>query len=155
MTVRDYGPVYAFWLFAYERFNGILGSYHTNSHNISVQLTRRFLDSKDYSPSKWPAEFVSEFFPLLEHFQYQQGSLSQTSLEMAMSSTEEFITPLHPVYECVWNREDLSRLENMVKVMHNSNEVEVTVVMVTKRAKAVVQNGFILPGAAVSWPVSV
>lgn len=24
--VKDFGPVYAFWLFAYERFNGIMGS---------------------------------------------------------------------------------------------------------------------------------
>ncbi len=50
--VRDYGP---FWLFAYERFNGKLGSYHTNNRNISVQLTR-------------PAEFRSDFLPLIEHF---------------------------------------------------------------------------------------
>jgi len=24
---RDYGPTYAYWLFAYERMNGILGKY--------------------------------------------------------------------------------------------------------------------------------
>lgn len=26
--IRDYGPVYAFWLFSFERLNGVLGSYH-------------------------------------------------------------------------------------------------------------------------------
>ena len=52
--IKDYGPVYSFWLFAFERLNGILGSYHTNSRNISLQLMRRFLDSKKYAPCNWP-----------------------------------------------------------------------------------------------------
>ena len=40
--IQDYGPVYSFWLFPFERLNGILGSYHTNHHIISVQLMTRF-----------------------------------------------------------------------------------------------------------------
>ncbi len=44
--IKDYGPVYSFWLFSFERMNGILGSYHTNSRNISIQLMRRFLENK-------------------------------------------------------------------------------------------------------------
>ena len=35
--IKDFGPVYSFWLFPYERLNDILGSYHSNSHNISAQ----------------------------------------------------------------------------------------------------------------------
>ena len=51
--IEDYGPVYFFWCFSFECLNAILGSYHTNSHNISVQLTRRFLESKLYAPENW------------------------------------------------------------------------------------------------------
>ncbi len=29
--INDYGPVYSFWLFSFERLNGVLGSYHTNN----------------------------------------------------------------------------------------------------------------------------
>ena len=43
-----HGPVYSFWCFAFERMNGMLGSYHVNNHHISIQLTRRFLNSKLY-----------------------------------------------------------------------------------------------------------
>ena len=32
--IRDYGPLYSFWCFSFERYNGILGSYHKNNHNI-------------------------------------------------------------------------------------------------------------------------
>ena len=34
--IYDYGPVYSFWLFAFEHLNGVLGSYNTNCHHISV-----------------------------------------------------------------------------------------------------------------------
>lgn len=43
--ILDFGPIYSFWLFPYERLNGILGSYHTNCHDISLQLMRRFTSS--------------------------------------------------------------------------------------------------------------
>ena len=41
--IFDYGPVYSFWLFSFERENGILGSYKTNKKNIEVQLMKRCL----------------------------------------------------------------------------------------------------------------
>ena len=66
--ILDYGPVYSFWCFAFERMNGILGSYHTNNDNISVQLTRHFLDSKIYAVFNWPTDFAAEYLPILEKF---------------------------------------------------------------------------------------
>ena len=62
--IKDYGPIYSFWCFAFERMNGILGSYHVNNHHISIQFTRKFLNSKTYSPINWPSEYVDEYFPL-------------------------------------------------------------------------------------------
>lgn len=41
--VRDYGPMSSFWLFAFERFNGILGNEPTNNRSIEIQLMTRFL----------------------------------------------------------------------------------------------------------------
>ena len=50
----DYGPVYSFWLFSFERYNGLLGSLPTNRRNIELQFMKRFVrDSiiitKDFS----------------------------------------------------------------------------------------------------------
>ena len=42
--ILDYGPVYSFWLYSFERYNGILGSYHTNQKSIEIQVMRKFLD---------------------------------------------------------------------------------------------------------------
>jgi len=37
--VRDYGPVYSFWCFSFERYNGILGAYPKGSQNIGICYT--------------------------------------------------------------------------------------------------------------------
>lgn len=41
--LEDYGPVYGFWLFSYERYNGILEHQPTSNHCIEIQIMRRFL----------------------------------------------------------------------------------------------------------------
>ena len=42
----DYGPPHAFWLFAFEQYNGILGSYSTNKKAIEEQLMRKFCQNQ-------------------------------------------------------------------------------------------------------------
>ncbi|SMN01766.1 hypothetical protein SPONN_25 [uncultured Candidatus Thioglobus sp.] len=42
----DYGPSSSFWLFAFERLNGILGSVCTNHQAIEVQLMRKFISNQ-------------------------------------------------------------------------------------------------------------
>ena len=41
--VRDYGPLHSFWLFSFERYNGLLGKQPTNNRAIECQLMNRFL----------------------------------------------------------------------------------------------------------------
>ena len=41
---KVYGPCYGFWLFSFERYNGMLGKYHTNQLSIEIQLMRRFIE---------------------------------------------------------------------------------------------------------------
>lgn len=84
--IKDYGPVYSFWCFAFERMNGILSSFHVNDHHISIQLTQRFLNSKKYAPINWPAEYLDEYFPFLNHFSYNKGSLLQENIESEITS---------------------------------------------------------------------
>ena len=38
----DYGPAHKFWLFSFERYNGILGKKPINNHAIESQLMNRF-----------------------------------------------------------------------------------------------------------------
>ena len=41
-SILDFGPLHSFWCYAFERYNGILGSVPTNQKSIESQLMRRF-----------------------------------------------------------------------------------------------------------------
>ena len=42
----DYGPSHAFWCFSFERYNGLLGSFHTNRRTIEEQIMRKFVNAQ-------------------------------------------------------------------------------------------------------------
>eukprot|EP00112_Aurelia_sp_Birch-Aquarium-sp1_P011969 Seg2512.2 transcript_id=Seg2512.2/GoldUCD/mRNA.D3Y31 product="hypothetical protein" protein_id=Seg2512.2/GoldUCD/D3Y31 len=44
--ILNFGQVYAFWCFSFERYNGILGKYHVNNHEIASQIMREFIIGK-------------------------------------------------------------------------------------------------------------
>ena len=48
-SLQDFGPAKAFWLYSFERYNGILGSFHTNNVRIESQIMHRFLESQSLS----------------------------------------------------------------------------------------------------------
>lgn len=58
--VLDYGPLRNFWLFAFERYNGVLESLHTNNRNIEPQLMRKFLRECEISCIPLPEEHLNE-----------------------------------------------------------------------------------------------
>ena len=70
--MEDFGPVYAFWLFSFERLNGTLGNYHTNNHDISLQLMRKYLNETEYASQNWPQEYKDKFLSLLQNYKYNK-----------------------------------------------------------------------------------
>lgn len=58
--IRDFGPFHSFWLFPFERYNGILGSLPNNNRSIEVQLMHRF--HMDNSSKKLAADGNSDQF---------------------------------------------------------------------------------------------
>ena len=57
----DFGPVYEFWLFSYERYNGILKSQPTNNRHVKPQLMSRFLQDNSASNFNYPEEYADDF----------------------------------------------------------------------------------------------
>ena len=113
--ILDYGPVYSFWLFAFERLNGILGSYHTNCHDISLQLMRRFLSTTQHGIHNWPTEFRQQLSSLVTDHQYKKGSLHASSIEQALQvHKHEHITPLPPVREAAWTLQQKCILHDLI-----------------------------------------
>ena len=87
--IQDYGPLHGFWLYAFERYNGLLGEFPHNNRSIELQLMNRFIkDSSSMSISRsLPVEFREELSPLMPQSKEVIGSL----LESAESN---FVTPL-------------------------------------------------------------
>ena len=42
----DYGPLYAFWCFSFERMNGILGNLPNSNRQIELELIRKLIFDK-------------------------------------------------------------------------------------------------------------
>ena len=74
----DYGPVYSFWCFSYERYNGILGSQPTNNRSIETQLMNRFLEDNLAICLNHPNMFSDEFAPVCLPKTRLTGSVFET-----------------------------------------------------------------------------
>ena len=66
--IEDYGPVYSFWCFAFERYNGILGSTATNNRSIEIQLMRNFLSEQFVFNVALPEEHSETFTPFFNKY---------------------------------------------------------------------------------------
>lgn len=75
--IVDYGPLHGFWCYAFERYNGILGSMPNNNRSIEIQLASRFLKESQYISASYPIEFSEHFKPLLSQ-RSSTGSVADT-----------------------------------------------------------------------------
>jgi len=71
----DYGPVHSMWCFPFERFNKVLGSYHTNNKNIESQIMKKFLLQQRIK-SLSNDDVFEDFQELFDNT--SKGSLSET-----------------------------------------------------------------------------
>ena len=68
-SINDYGSIYGFWLFSYERYNGILQNYSSNKRDIAVQLMQRFIYDCSCHNKALPIQFQENFSELLSSVQ--------------------------------------------------------------------------------------
>ncbi len=84
VTLHLHGPIHNFWLFTFERYNGILGGQPTNNRSIELQLMRPFNNDNVHiqlchKAKHWPHHVI--FQKALPSTQYDMFS----SLEFDMS----------------------------------------------------------------------
>ena len=72
--IENYGPVYSFWCFAFERYNGILGSTSSNNRSIEIQLMRKFLCEQFVFNVSLPEEHSETFTASFNRYQTSQLS---------------------------------------------------------------------------------
>lgn len=107
----DYGPVHGFWCFGFERFNGIMGRYHTNSQSIETQLMRKFLREQHIRAfDDIPSEAHSLFNSL-------NISSSGSLLETSCVHDNERILKLRTLADCNSLQSDYSIDDNLVHLL--------------------------------------
>ena len=85
--VRDFGPLHSFWLYSFERCNGLLGKQPTNNRAIELQLIKRFLRDNTHLDLL----NISESTPLTEHFSdiiYGHAKKLQSTTETGINSSK-------------------------------------------------------------------
>ena len=65
-VILDFGPMQEFWLFSFERYNGVLGKQPSNNRSIEPQLMHRFLRDNLASCLTYPKDFQEEFAQCLQ-----------------------------------------------------------------------------------------
>ena len=101
--ILDYGSIYGFWLFSFERYNGIFESFPTNSCSLEVQCMQRFICEFTVSITYLSHTHCSDFSALLQSVDpVVQGSLRAT------------LQPLHQNNVCLQQIADWTQPTNVV-----------------------------------------
>lgn len=77
--IYDYGPVYSWWCFAFERYNGMLGSYYTNKRNIEAQIMNKFLLHQQTLTLNLPPD-LADIISGRSMYSMAKGSLMESSV---------------------------------------------------------------------------
>ena len=75
--ILDYGPLHEFWLFPFERLNGVLGQFPNNNKSIEVQLLKRFMNNQLVTKIPRPTEFQEDFDEFLTNEATLVGSVGK------------------------------------------------------------------------------
>lgn len=114
--IKDYGSVYGFWLFSFERYNGTLGNFHTNKKNVTAQLMRHFIFESQCLQLVTPDMFKDQFYSLLP----VQRNISEIHSSCLSSSDFKFVNiPSVSKFGCL-TPSDYTYLTAMYSHLYNS-----------------------------------
>ena len=120
--VKDYGPLAAFWLFAFERYNGILGKLPNNNRSIEIQSMKRFITDQSILTLPRPHNFKEEFDCLLQ-VTPDKGSLGNC-LGVPMERGRSYLSTQHSIQmpkhyrRCVFSSSDIADLKQLFSKMY-------------------------------------
>ena len=86
--IRDFGTVSSFWLFSFERFNGILGGQPTNNRSIKLQpdCTGQFSSSTSVCISGDGADIDRFFRPVVTDHAFSFSSVRHLDMQVTVHS---------------------------------------------------------------------
>ena len=109
--IQDYGPPYAFWVYAFERCNGYLGQYPNNNKSIETQLMTHFQKEQQLCNQNLPQALVE-----LVSTRYEEDSMNPEESclippyhQIALSSEEQ-----HMIHLAILEDESMPRTVSQI-----------------------------------------
>ena len=114
-VLSDFGPVQEYWLFSFERYNGLLGNQPTNNRSIEPQLMKRFLLNNFAHSFTLPSEFNSDFNSLCN---FEQQPIRGMALEVLSIPTNEIYCLPTRSTRAILNSEDQNFVTLLFQRLH-------------------------------------
>ena len=99
--IKNFGPLHSFWLFPFERYNGILGDQPNNNRSVELQFMRRFQKDNNHlqmidQVKTWPdADTFLELTPFSSSLESSQDiSSSMRDTEVAVLGSKSTLCTL-------------------------------------------------------------
>lgn len=138
----DYGPSYSFWCFSFERYNGILGRYHTNNRSVGSQMMRKFIKEQHISSmedTSLSPDLSELFLKMAAHSEstssyrlsvQQYAHLASLKVVPLLPmpdfrySSKQVIKLLPPVFEHVLKSDELKHIRALILQFHSYSTVQ-------------------------------
>lgn len=121
-VVKDYGPVYSFWLFSFERYNGHLGSLPNNNKSVEVQMMKRFLRDSMVRCIPLPTTFEEQLKTSVSEIQMHSTMIdSPAVLDLIMIRNLSF--PTTPVQNQDWTSISPYSIHHKVKYILSHDDL--------------------------------
>ena len=118
----DYGPTNHFWLFAFERFNGILGQLPNNNRSIEVQMMKRFLSDTEIMRMSIPDQFRDDLQQLVSFQRHSVGTLGKdTAFQADCSKDSNDLLLPHNYSKCAFDSSEIRFLTEFFATIHSTN----------------------------------
>jgi hypothetical protein len=134
--IKNFGSIYSFWLFSFERYNGMLGAIPSNRKNIEVQLMTKFLltDSLLTGLKDMPDACTTVLEPLLTNKPKLNSVLADWEITNVPNSRVHFcvkywsyldhITPSKMRKICYFNNAECRHLLRTYQQMYPDSNIE-------------------------------
>lgn len=123
--LNDYGSMYGFWCFSYERYNGVLGSFPTNRKNVASQLMRRFLYKSQCQSCHFPKDLPEELKHILPALSSSDPSeIHRHITPVLLTNCHDFSQITLPALfkMSVLSSDDFSNIKVVYKYLYNDAE---------------------------------
>ena len=163
-SLLDYGPIHNFWLFSFERHNGILEYFLSDNRSIEIQLMQRFIREFELSSScpNLPINYKTDFSSLFDNNiePILQGSLqvnprNVTNWTLAAYTENVDITFPKSYFRSTLTPSELTELKQVYAYLYSSVILEKDCLnSVCKKYYSVVCNGVRYKAGALVYAIN-